>query len=922
MSRYIKGFRKRFFPFCLVVGLSGGFPSLFQAPFCSASPQASSATISEVVFWVDGRPGPENMQELISINPGSVYSLKKVNDAIKQIYKTGMFSDIQVRREGREAIRLVFHLKRKFVIQSVSATSDLKIPDKELVKSIFSLQKGEAFSPERLEKAVKELESALRLRGFFSPEYSIELEKNEEDAEINVFFKVNSFKRYRIKSISFKGEPLFPHKSLEKHLESKPGKDYVPSRLLEDVERLQEYYRSQNFRRAEVAVGEEIFDKEQETVNVSLIVKPHEKIELETKGAKIPEDLLKPIWEERIFEEWGVSEGEAKIKVYLRNKGYIFPQVRSSIERGENTIRILYHINPGKKYKVEHLIFKGNESFSREELMSTLDIPQKIPFLSWIDEARIFELPREIKAYYGMQGFPNTDVDLTFIMHENSIDASYTIMEGPRETIESLSFEGHSYFTRENLLKTIESREGGPFFSPDVQRDVETLENLYLNKGVRGTRIFAEVKKVKEYAYSVAFVIQEGRLVTIEKILVAGNKTTREGTIFKEIRVKEGEYARYSLLQESKRRLERLGIFTDVKIEEIPLDVERENIVVRVREGERNYASLGIGLETKEEPKSFAVWNTVVRPRGTAELMRNNVFGTAAQLSLVGQISLREKRAVISWEQPYFFGLPFQTYLNGWLEQETRKSYSYDRRGVSLTAIKSFSEETLLLSTLRLAQTKLFDLQFSPSEIDRQFFPFSTTSISESFIWDKRNDPFNPARGHFFSIAFEWAYPLFNSESDFQKLFSKYQQFFTLFDRVVISATARVGLGRGRIPIHERFFAGGSNSFRGTEFDELGPKDPDSLQPIGGKALTLLNFELSFPLLSALKDLFGTVFYDVGSVFSKRSQFNLKEMQNALGFGLRYRTPLGPVRLEMAWNLDVPQGEKKIFAFFTIGHVF
>ena len=227
-----------------------------------------------------------------------------------------------------------------------------------------------------------------------------------------------------------------------------------------------------------------------------------------------------------------------------------------------------------------------------------------------------------------------------------------------------------------------------------------------------------------------------------------------------------------------------------------------------------------------------------------------------------------------------------------------------------------------MLTTLRFARTKLLTLKIEESEVDRQFFPYSTTSLSESLIWDRRSDPFNPESGFFFSSAVEWAYPLFNSESNFLKTFSKYQHYFQVWPHVVFSVTARLGLGRGRMPIHERFFAGGSNSFRGARFDELGPRDTDSEQPVGGKSLVLVNFELSFPIVSRIKNLYGTVFFDKGSVFSQRKQTSWAGLEDALGVGLRYRTPLGPIRLEFGWNPSPPEGKSKVLLFFTIGNLF
>jgi len=139
---------------------------------------------------------------------------------------------------------------------------------------------------------------------------------------------------------------------------------------------------------------------------------------------------------------------------------------------------------------------------------------------------------------------------------------------------------------------------------------------------------------------------------------------------------------------------------------------------------------------------------------------------------------------------------------------------------------------------------------------------------------------------------------------------------------LTLSGTLRLGLGRGRMPIHERFFAGGSNSFRGTRFDELGPKDAESGKPNGGKALLLFNFELSFPILPAFKDLYGAVFYDTGNVWDRRKEVSLSTFQNTVGLGLRYRTPLGPVRIELAWYVDSPSEEERILGLITIGNVF
>lgn len=900
------------------------FLALLDLVWTAYSDERTDPVVAEISIEVDGQPGNPEIRELISVKKDESLSLKKINTSIKQIYKSGLFSDVQVIKDGEQRIKLTFLLTKKLFIRKIFILGKTNISSKVMKEKIYALQEEREFTEDKLNKAVDELKNALIWEGEFFPEITTFVDKNPEDSTVDLFFRLQSTRRVTIKDIKFTGEVILPKEELKGKIESREGKEFIPAVLDKDLERLRRVFQMMGYQRAEVNAKQKIDSEKKDTVFLSLEIIPHERIEIIVRGARIPLSLLQPIWETRIFEEWGLAEGETKIVQYLRERGYLFSSVSSRIEKKTHKISVIYDVSPGERYKIQDISFKGLKYFTASQLKSELGVEKKVPFFGGVSGARLYELPRELEIIYKSQGFPHPRVDLTFEKRGKKVTPVFSIEEGTRETIQSLSIQGARLFGQEQLLQQIGIFQGGPFFHPNVQKDVENLETFYLNQGIRGTDIKVDVNKVGDGLFSVAFMVKEGNKVRIKTIVITGNTVTRKSTIQRELLINEGDLAFQESIRESKRRLERLGIFTEIKMEEIPLSPEMENLLISVREGERNYASLGLGLETKNEPRSFAVWNTAVRPRGTAELIRNNIFGSAAQLSLVGQVSLKEKRGVISWEQPYFFGLPVQSYLNAWLEREERKSFSFDRRGVSLTVIRSLSEkeDKIFLTTLRLARTTLFDLFVSESEVDRQHFPFSTTALSSSFIWDRRDDPFNPEKGSFFSAVFEWAYPLFHTESNYLKTFTKYQKFFPLFPGIALSSTVRLGLGRGRIPIHERFFGGGSNSFRGVEFDELGPKDPKSSKPVGGKGLILFNFELTFPFLLRVKNLYGGFFYDTGNVFETRRQLSLASFQHAVGGGLRYRTPLGPIRVELGWNLNPRVGEKKLLAFITIGNVF
>ena len=924
MLRFTKGSKagkRKQALFCLIFL----YALVFLTPLHSASqPGDASPLIAEVSVVIDGQSSGEDMTRLIPINKGDPFSLKSINSSIKQIYKTGLFSDIQVLKEGDEQIHLTFYLTRKLFARRIVFQTEEKLPKQKLKTALFSLREGSFFTDEKLDKAVRELKEALTQEGYFNPEIEPYTKKDPQNSSIDVFFRISSVKRFTIREISFSGDAILPAAELKRVMISKKGREYIPSVLEEDITRIRELYNMKDYQRAEVEIGDIKLDEQEGSASLLLHIIPHEKIEIEVRGAKIPLELLRPIWETRIFEEWGLTEGDAKILGYMRKKGYLFAQVTSSIRKEDSRIRVIHAVTPNRKYRIRDISYNGLNYFAPSQLEAELGVGERAPLLRWIDGERLFKLPVEIEGLYRSRGFPDARVDFNFVRKGREVEVLFFIQEGQQERIRDISFEGGRSFSPETLLEQISSSKGGPFYQPSIQKDIEKVENFYLDQGLRGTSVIARVEKLEGGLFSLIFQIDEGNKVRIEKIVITGNMVTNRKTILRELRIKEGDIAHYDRIRESKRRLERLGIFSRVRIEEISLSRESVNLVIDVREGERNYASLGLGLETKTEPRTFAVWNNPFRLRGTAELIRNNIFGSAAQLSLVGQISLKEKRGVLSWEQPYVLGLPLQTYVNVWLERESRKSFTYDRQGLSMTALKPVSQNLLFLATLRWAETTLVDLEIQPNEVDRQFFPFSATSVSGSFILDRRDDPFNPERGSFFSFALEKAFPLLKDESNYMKAFVKSQHFVPILSGINFSLTARLGLGGGKmdIPIHERFFAGGSNSFRGARFDELGPVDADSLKPVGGEALALLNLELAFPLLSALKDLKGTFFFDVGNVFEKREDLSLTSLKSAAGFGLRYKTPLGPVRLELGWNLSVPREERYALFFITIGNVF
>jgi len=889
--------------------------------------EAPPVVISKIIVKVDSRTAPKPIADLIPFKPGGPFSLGAIDRVVKQIHQTGLFADGRVARTGGEKAELVFDLERNLIIHRLRFQG-VSVRASRLRESMESLRPGSVFAEDRLPKAVEQLKEGLRREGYFGAVVEPSTRKDPNGPQTDVIFKISGWKRYRIGSFEIQGPAVAPRGRLFARMKSRPGQLYIPSRLDTDIQSLGAYYTSLGYRRSVIQLASEHFDDGRKTVALVLDVQPREKITIVVNGARVPSSLLAPIWEERIFEEWGLSEGEVRVLNYLRKKGYVYATVKSRIERPESEIRVVYDVIPGKKYSIGRISFEGVKSFSVKKLREELLVNERALFFSLLSYDRLFALPQEIEYFYRAHGFPDVRAELELPRTGGGVNAILKIDEGPRQTISSINISGTHLFAPQAILQGLVSVKGGPYFPPNIQRDAGIIDSFYLNHGIRGTKITPRVESAGQNLFDLTFAIEEGTPVTIQNILIAGNRLTRLGVIEKEIQVTPGGPADLSLIQESKRRLERLGIFSEVRTDEILTEPGKENLVVTVQEGEANYAGVGLGFESRNAiPSSEPVQ---LSPSATGEYIRSNVFGTAAQVSLIGQYSDVEHRAILSWSQPYLFGAAVRPSLLGWVEKEDRTSFTFDRRGVSFNLSRPLLPHLILIGTLSWSRTDLSNLQIPESEIDVRLQHYSTTLASVSVALDKRDDSLNPEKGYFLSIVTELAKPLFGTESDYWKTFFKFQYLKPVVSQVNFSLLARVGLAEGEISVPERFFAGGSNSFRGQSFDYLGPKDPVTFMPDGGRALLLLNTEMRFPILPAFKELSGGVFFDLGNVFSYIRDIRIQDLEAALGLGLRYKTPFGPVRLEMAWNIHTPQADlvggqsrkKTPYLFITIGNVF
>ncbi len=234
----------------------------------------------------------------------------------------------------------------------------------------------------------------------------------------------------------------------------------------------------------------------------------------------MPEDLVTPLWEERVFEEWALSEGEARILRYLRRKGYLRAVVKGQFFKQENSLLVTYTIEPGPKQFIAAVVFSGNKSFREEELRQALGLPARAFLTAVVDGERVYELARQLEAFYQMRGFPEARVFLELESKGKRAFAHLYITEGPQEKIDSVRFETGLFFPDEVLKKVINLNPGDSYYSPQIKLAGQKIVDFYQQHGFRGTSVEVREMELEPGSYSLIYEVKEGQRYRVRQIFV------------------------------------------------------------------------------------------------------------------------------------------------------------------------------------------------------------------------------------------------------------------------------------------------------------------------------------------------------------------------------------------------------------------
>ncbi|MEA2337343.1 MAG: outer membrane protein insertion porin family, partial [Thermoanaerobaculia bacterium] len=690
--------------------------------------------------------------------------------------------------------------------------------------------------------------------------------------------------------------------------------------------------------------------------------------------------------------EDAIDRAAASIVTTLQGQGFYNATVDTEGSLQGNVWTSTFHVNPGKKFHLEAVTFTGNEKISDKTLQGVVATSPRggikgllatiLRRLQGVTKEQIAADRTTLESYYRLQGFLTATV-ATPTVNTNAATGAMTIdfpiTEGPQTIVASVAIEGNEQVTSKDLPKP--ALKVGDALNPTVERDdVIALQTFYSDRGNAEVQVHVreEVSADKKSA-NVVYTIAEGPKIALGNVIVRGNTYTGTNVVTRTAALEKGAPFSYTSILEAQQRLYRLGIFqrVDIQPQQTATGVGTRDVTISIAEGKDLTIAGALGGTA---PITGDTGINRVSPLVSASIAHRNLFGTGRYLGLEVIYSPPSRKDVfLTYREPFIgrFNLPIQ--VTAFQNDELRPHTHIRQRGgfIEATRIARFQTRWSLRYEYRVARCvvehKEGDLCALAQDVllpglDRNATNVSISSVTPTFFWDKRDDVINPHRGFFTTASVEYAFPLIAANAKFLKEFTQTSWYLPVSDRSTFAVSARVGLiqdlGVGTtidpdtgnliptsgVPLSERFTAGGDTSNRAYALDLLGTACPTqqsidegcrptlidipdlngrpATAPLGGRSLFIFNAEYRFPIAGPIG---AQLFVDAGNTFSDTG-IRFGDLKYGVGTGLRYLSPVGPVRFDFGYKLrrqilrfddkGNPVYERPYAYFITLGYAF
>ncbi len=886
--------------------------------------------------------------ELIAVEPGGSLDPSSVARTLRNLHSYGSSGEIVAFTEPRPGgVAVVFGMWARIEVREVQVVGDLGLRRARLLAALPQ-RPEQPLSESKVIRGVWALQDLYYTSGYRERVVRVAVSTDRHRKQAVVTYHVEAGERARVGEVTFAGQlGPFTVAGLRAPLRSEPGAHHHEVTASNDVERLEDWLIGRGYRSAAVDPAKDSYDAATNRLDLEFPVRVGPRFKIEAPGLdlkKLRRKGLLPFLEIERFDSTLLVQSRAALRSHFQKRGHYDVLVWLEQEQTAEEVVVRLTIERGPLSELTAVRFAGNHTFADDRLAALMETSVARRLGSGgrlVDEILDADLAN-IRSFYALQGFGKAEVGPAVVARRGSrLEIVVPIVEGPRQRVVNLAFEGCERLAPTVLVDGLALRGAGPYHPRLLEQSLAQIRARYEAAGMRASQVTADLIWNDERSLvDVVFKIFEGPRNEVDRVIVRGQQRTLPGVIRRAANLGSDKPLSAERLLEAQRRLYQLGVFSrvDVKLAPgTPFGAGRD-VIVRVEEGAKRNVTYGVGYDSEDGV------------RGLLGVGHRNLLGRAIAGRFDVRASQRETQIRALVRQPFLGRSRWPVSYSLFRIEESRDSFDSKRRGAQVEAQRlAGSDRYGLLLSYREVRVEDPDEALQSLEIEPKLQEAEIFSLGPSLFFDRRDDPFNPRRGWSTNLVFEAAQPLANADTEFLKLFGQQTFHLDLRNLGVLAASFRLGAiepGGGNaldptvegllsaaVPISERFFAGGRASHRAYRRDRLGivgesllpfvdPDDPDAVErlvAVGGTGLALLNVDYRFPITGPFG---GVAFVDLGNVWADWRDIDPNDVKVGAGVGLRYLSPLGPIRLEIGWKMDREPEEASWVATFSVGNPF
>jgi outer membrane protein insertion porin family len=726
--------------------------------------------------------------------------------------------------------------------------------------------------------------------------------------------------REKVSTIEISGNRRIESDAIKAVLKTKEGGVFSPILIDEDLKAV---WKLGYFDDVKIATADSPKGK---TVTITVKEKPAvREVKFEGNEEIDTKDLQDQINLKRfaVYKPSAVKEAEQKIVQMYRDKGYYDVKVTSQvINLPKGDLGIKFTIVEGQKVYVSKIEFRGNKAFSESELKEVMSTGEK-GWLSWFKDDHVMEWAKleqdvqKLNDFYYNHGYMSARVGKPEITRgKDGLILTINIEEGPRFKVSTVGISGQLIVPQKDLEAMIKTKPGDWYNREQLRLDLATLHELYANRGYAYVEVRPQVRQnMKQHTVALDFQVTKGAKIYFDRIIISGNTRTRDKVIRRELGMAEGDLFSATAIRSANMRLHRLNFFEDITITPTKgADPDTMDVNIKVKEKRTGQISFGAGYSTQD---SFMIMG---------QLSESNLFGRGQQVQFRATLGGKTNRYTLSFTEPWLFDRPISFGVD---------IYNWDREYIQYTKNATGGNLRWGFPT-PLSYTRFYlwytyeQATVSDVDSDADFYiksqegTYTTSAFKGILRRDTRDATFNTTKGSDNNISVQWAGPPLGGTNAFTKIIANSGWYFPMWWDTVFVLHGQMGWldqhSDGELPIYEKFFLGGINTLRGFAYQSVSPMDSNG-DLIGGERMFVANVELRFPLFRKA-GLTGVVFYDTGNSWTADQGYDFGDLRQSVGVGIRWMSPMGPLRLEYGYVLD-QQPYDDLSAFeFTVGGLF